>query len=100
MPKALSLCGNRIQRRAGLCGAPVGGALSFCLRFSFNGFVLRHQPNVNAIRSGDKQFFGVAAPEAAGPGGDAGVIAGLMTALLRPVVLRCRRAALRLAFCA
>ena len=40
-----------------------------------------------AIRSGDKQFFGVGAPEAAGPGGAARVVAGLIAALLRPVAL-------------
>ena len=41
----------------------------------------------NAIRSGDKQFIEVAAREAAGPGGAARVMAGLITTLLRPVAL-------------
>ena len=53
---------------------------------------------VNAFRSGDKQFFGVTAPEAEGSGGTARVIAGLITALLRPVVFRFCWGALRLAF--
>lgn len=95
MPKALSLCGNRIQRRAGLCWGACGGALSFCLLFSFSGLVPGHYPQFKRdpawgqtgyLSSSDESVTKVVT-KAEGYRGDAGVMAGLITALLRPVAL-------------
>ena len=101
MPTALSHAIVFIER-LGWVGAPVGAPFPFAFVFLLAASFLATLPNLNAIRSGDKLFFGLTVTKvgAAGPGGAARVIAGLIAALLRPVVRRCRWGAARLAFCA